>query len=46
MNIGKTLFVQLMEFVPWTSFTRIVDSYSGNAGVRRLSNFESWRLRS
>jgi len=21
---GKTLFAQIMEFVPWTSFTRIV----------------------
>jgi len=24
MNTGKTLFAQLMEFVPWTSFHRIV----------------------
>ena len=24
MNTGKTLFAQLMEFVPWTSFARIV----------------------
>jgi len=24
MNVGKTLFAQLMEFVPWTSFSRIV----------------------
>ena len=31
MNVGKTLFVQIMEFVPWTSFTRIVDHYSGDA---------------
>ena len=33
MNVGKTLFAQIMEFVPWTSFGRIVDRYSGNAGV-------------
>ena len=33
MNAGKTLFAQVMEFVPWTSFTRIVDRYAGNAGV-------------
>jgi len=25
MNVGKTLFAQIMEFVPWTSFGRIVD---------------------
>ena len=27
MYVGKTLFAQLMEFVPWTSFGRIVDRY-------------------
>ena len=37
MNAGKTLFAQIMEFVPWTSFARIVHRYSGNAGVRTLS---------
>ena len=37
MNVGKTLFAQLMEFVPWTSFTRIVNRYSGNAGVRTMT---------
>src|SRR5712664_2591711 len=44
MNLGKTLFAQLMEFIPWTSFTRIVDRYSGNAGVRRLSCAEQFRV--
>jgi hypothetical protein len=43
VNIGKTLFAQIMEFVPWTSFTRIVTKYSGNAGVRRLSCAEQFR---
>ena len=33
-----------MEFVPWTSFTRIVDRYSGNAGVRRMSCAEQFRV--
>jgi hypothetical protein len=32
MYVGKTLFAQIMEFVPWTSFARIVQRYSGNAG--------------
>ena len=43
MNAGKTLFAQVMEFVPWTSFARIVDRYSGNAGVRTLSCAEQFR---
>jgi hypothetical protein len=33
-----------MEFVPWTSFGRIVDRYSGNAGVRRLTCAEQFRV--
>jgi hypothetical protein len=44
MNVGKTLFAQVMEFIPWTSFTRIVDRYSGNAGVRRFSCAEQFRV--
>ena len=36
MNVGKTLFAQVMEFVPWTSFARIVRAHKGNAGVRTL----------
>lgn len=44
MYAGKTLFAQIMEFVPWTSFTRIVDRYSGNAGVRRMTCSEQFRV--
>ena len=44
MNVGKTLFAQIMEFVPWTSFGRIVDRYGGNSGVRRLSCAEQFRV--
>ena len=36
MNSGKTLFAQLMEFVPWTSFSRIVANYSGDARAMTL----------
>ena len=43
MNVGKTLFAQIMEFVPWTSFTRIVDLYCGNARVRRMTCAEQFR---
>ena len=44
MNVGKTLFAQLMAFVPWTSFGRIVDRYGGNTRVRRLSGAEQFRV--
>ena len=43
MNFGKTLFAQLMEFVPWTSFARIVARHGGNSGVRNLSCTEQFR---
>ncbi|MBP8163755.1 MAG: IS4 family transposase [Propionivibrio sp.] len=43
MNAGKTLFAQIMEFVPWTSFVRIVQRHSGNAGVRTLTCAEQFR---
>ena len=36
MNIGKTLFAQLMDFLPWTTFTRIVARYDGDVRVRTL----------
>ena len=44
MNVGKTIFAQTMDFVPWTSFGRIVDRYAGNAGVRRMSCAEQFRV--
>jgi hypothetical protein len=43
MNTGKTLFAQIMEFVPWTSFTRIVARYGGDSRVRSLSCTEQFR---
>jgi hypothetical protein len=44
MNVGKTLFAQIMEFIPWTSFSRIVQRYGGDAGVRRLACSEQFRV--
>ena len=44
MNVGKTLFAQVMEFVPWTSFVRIVARYSGDAGVSALPCTEHFRI--
>ena len=43
MYVGKTLFAQVMEFVPWTSFARIVQRHGGNSGVRTLSCTEQFR---
>ncbi|MEO6975811.1 MAG: IS4 family transposase [Gallionella sp.] len=43
MNQGKTLFARLMEFVPWTSFARIVARYGGDIRVRSLSCTEQFR---
>lgn len=34
MNTGKTLFAQLMDFLPWSTFDRIVARYHGNRAVR------------
>jgi len=43
MNMGKTLFAQIMEFVPWTSFARIVTRHGGDTRVRSLSCTEQFR---
>jgi hypothetical protein len=44
MNTGKTLFAQLMDFLPWTTFARIVDRYDGNCRVRTFSCAEHYRV--
>ncbi len=43
MYAGKTLFAQLMDFVPWTTFTRIVSRYGGDHRVRVLPCAEQYR---
>lgn len=43
MNIGKNLFAQVMEFLPWTTFHRIVERYGGDHRVRALSCAEQFR---
>jgi hypothetical protein len=43
MNTGKTLFAQLMEFLPWKAFSRVVTRYGGDSGVRTLSCGEQYR---
>src|ERR1700721_4716733 len=37
MNTGRTLFAQIMDFLPWSTFDRIVARYDGNRAVRKLS---------
>lgn len=44
MNLGKTLFAQVMEFIPWKTFGRIIDRYDGDAGVRTLNCADIFRL--
>ena len=43
MNIGKTLFAQVMDFLPWSTFTRIVARYDGDRRVRTLACAEQYR---
>jgi Domain of unknown function (DUF4372)/Transposase DDE domain len=43
MHIGKTLFAQLMDFLPWTTFRRIVKQYGGDRNVRKLNCAEQFR---
>ena len=43
MNVGKLLFVQLMDFLPWTSFARSVARYGGDRRVRSFSCAEQFR---
>lgn len=43
MYSGKTLFAQVMRFLPWTTFARIVDRYAGDRKVRTLRCSEHYR---
>jgi hypothetical protein len=44
MNAGKTLFAQLMDFLPWTTFSRIVARYDGDEAVRTLPCAAQFRV--
>jgi hypothetical protein len=44
MNVGKTLFAQVMEYVPWKTFGRIIERHRGDAGVRTLDCADLFRL--
>ena len=44
MNLGKTLFAQLMDFLPWKTFHRIVDRHDGDRYVKTMTCAEQFRV--
>ena len=40
---APSLFAQLMDFLPWSTFARIVAGYGGDARVRTLCCAEQYR---
>ena len=44
MNTGKMLFAQIMDFLPWKTFHRIVARYDGDYRVRTLPCAEQFRV--
>ena len=44
MNVGKTLFAQVMEYVPWKTFGRIIERHAGDAGARTLDCADLFRV--
>ena len=44
MYTGKNLFAQLMDFLPWTTFARIVERYGGDRYVKSLRCTEHFRV--
>ncbi|MBF0188162.1 MAG: DUF4372 domain-containing protein, partial [Magnetococcales bacterium] len=43
MYTGKTLFAQIMDFLPWTTFHRIVARHHGDYRIRTLPCAEQFR---
>jgi hypothetical protein len=43
VNFGRTLFSQIMDFIPWSSFNRLVANYGGDVRVRTLYCTEQLR---
>src|ERR1019366_5792727 len=44
MNAGKTLFAQVMEFVPWKTFGRIIERHKGDVSVCTLGCADLFRI--
>lgn len=43
MNTCKTLLAQLVNFLPWTTFTRIVERHGGNRHMKSLVYSDQFR---
>jgi uncharacterized protein DUF4372/DDE family transposase len=44
MYDGKTLFAQIMDFLPWSTFQRIVTRYGGDYRIRTFRCTEQFRI--
>ena len=44
MYLGKTLFAQLMDFLPWKTFHRIVDRCDGDRYVKSMTCADQFRV--
>ncbi|MEI7764649.1 MAG: IS4 family transposase [Comamonadaceae bacterium] len=44
MNYGKTLFAQVMDFLPWKTFHRIVTRHDGDRYVKSLTCADQFRV--
>ncbi len=44
MNIGKTLFAQVMDFLPWKTFHRIVSQHDGDRYVKLMTCADQFRV--
>jgi Domain of unknown function (DUF4372)/Transposase DDE domain len=44
MYTGKTLFAQIMDFLPWSTFHRIVARYGGDYRIRTFHCTEQFRV--
>ena len=44
MYTGKTLFAQIMDFLPWSTFHRIVTRYGGDHRIRTFRCTEQFRI--
>jgi len=44
MYIGKTLFAQLLDFLPWKTFHRIIDRHDGDHYVKSMTCADQFRV--
>ena len=44
MYVGKTLFAQIMDFLPWKTFHRIVERHDGDRYVKSMTCADQFRV--